>query len=66
MNTFHGWRSKLRARTAVRAGKAWVSKAKVSAPAGEVIDLRSLEGSASRYEIRLNLGGGVALQVVRG
>ena len=66
LNTFYGWRSKLRVRTAVNAGKASASKAKVSEPAGGFIDLGSLEGSASRYEIRLDLGGGVVLQVVRG
>ena len=66
LNTFYGWRSKLRARTAVSAGKASVDKATVSEPAGGFIDLGSLEGSASRYEIRLDLGGGVVLQVVRG
>ena len=66
VNTFYGWRSKLRTRTAVNAGKASVSTAKVSDPAGGFIDLGSLEDSASRYEIRLDLGGGVVLQVVRG
>ena len=61
VNTFYGWRSKLGARSAVSAGKP-----RVSEPAGGFIDLGSLEGSASRYEIRLDLGGGVVLQVVRG
>ena len=66
LNTFYGWRSKLHARTAVSAGKASVSKARVSEPTGGFIDLGALEGSAARYEIRLDLGGGVVLQVVRG
>ena len=66
VNTFYGWRSKLQARTAVSAGTASVSKAQVSEPAGGFIDLGSLQGSASRYEIRLDFGGGVVLQVVRG
>ena len=61
VNTFYGWRSKLGTRSAVSSGKP-----KVSEPAGGFIDLGSLEGSASRYEIRLDLGGGVVLQVVRG
>jgi hypothetical protein len=66
VNTFYGWRSKLRTRAAVSTGKASVSKRPVSEPAGGFIDLGSLQGSASRYEIRLDLGGGVVLQVVRG
>jgi transposase-like protein len=61
VNTFYGWRSKLGTRSALSSGKP-----KVSEPAGGFIDLGSLEGSASRYEIRLDLGGGVVLQVVRG
>ena len=36
LNTFYGWRSKLRVRTAVNAGKASASKAKVSEPAGDL------------------------------
>ena len=66
VTTFYGWRSKLRTRSVVRAGKSSVGKSKVSEPTGGFIDLGSLEGSASRYEIRLDLGGGVVLQVVRG
>ena len=66
VNTFYGWRSKLQAGTAVSAGTASVSKAQGSEAAGGFIDLGSLQGSASRYEIRLDLGGGVVLQVVRG
>ena len=66
LNTFYGCRSNLRPGTAVSAGKASVDTAKVSEPAGGFIDLGALEGSAPRYEIRLDLGGDVVLQVVRG
>lgn len=66
VNTFYGWRSKLRARTALSADTAAVSQTESSGPAGGFIDLGSLEGGASRCQIRLDLGGGVVLQVVRG
>lgn len=66
MNTFYSWRSRLQTRAAVSADKAAVSKAESSTPAGGFIDLGSLEGGASRYDIRLDLDGGVVLQVVRG
>ncbi len=65
VNTFYGWRSKLRARTVVTAHRAAVRE-ESSEPAGAFIDLEALEGSATRYEIRLDLGRGVVLQVVRG
>jgi hypothetical protein len=35
-------------------------------PAAEFIDLGALSRNSSRCEIRLDLGGGVVLQVVRG
>jgi transposase-like protein len=61
VNTFYGWRSKLRTRMAVREDVAATSESKTSERSGDFIDLGSLEGGASRYEIRLDLGGGVVL-----
>ena len=66
VNTFYGWRSKLRASAARREDAAAMSESKTSERSGDFIDLGSLGGSSSRYEIRLDLGGGVVLQVVRG
>ena len=66
VNTFYGWRSKLRTRMAVREDVAATSESKTSERSGDFIDLGSLGGGPSRYEIRLDLGGGVVLQVVRG
>ena len=63
--TFYGWRSKLRARTAVTEAAA-VSESDASGPAAGFIDLGSLGSGSSRCEIRLDLGGGIVLQVVRG
>ena len=61
--TFYGWRSRLRQRTAVPETAA------VDAPtesAAGFIDLGALRANSSRCEIRLDLGGGVVLHVVRG
>ncbi|HVA19163.1 MAG TPA: hypothetical protein VMU55_03215 [Solirubrobacteraceae bacterium] len=63
--TFYGWRSRLRARTAPAVTAAVGAPAETE-PAAGFIDLGALRGSASRCEIRLDLGGGVVLQVVRG
>ena len=63
--TFYGWRSRLRARTTVVEEPATRSVV-IEEPAKGFIDLGALGGGgASRCEIRLELGGGVVLQVVR-
>ncbi len=61
--TFYGWRSRLRKRTAVTEATAVGGSAE---PTAGFIDLGALSRSSSRCEIRLDLGGGVVLQVVRG
>jgi transposase-like protein len=61
--TFYGWRSRLRQRTAV---PETATAEGPTEPAAGFIDLGALRASSSRYEIRLDLGGGVVLQVVRG
>jgi hypothetical protein len=62
--TFYGWRSRLRRSAAVAEERVVVSEQNRE-PAG-FIDLGALKGGSSRCEIRLDLGGGVVLQVVRG
>ena len=66
VNSFYGWRLKLRASIAGREDAATMSGSKAREGSGDFIDLGSLSGGSSRYEIRLDLGGGVVLQVVRG
>ena len=64
--TFYGWRSQLRCRAPVDEGPS-TGDAGAGEPASGFIDLGALgSGSSSRCEIRLDLGGGVVLQVVRG
>ncbi|MGH8297582.1 MAG: IS66 family insertion sequence element accessory protein TnpA [Steroidobacteraceae bacterium] len=62
--TFYGWRSRLRARGA--EAQPVVSGSATPEGAAGFINLGTLESAASRCEIRLDLGGGVVLQVVRG
>jgi transposase-like protein len=61
--TFYGWRSRLRERTAAAEPAAVGGSAE---PAAGFIDLGALSRNSSRCEIRLDLGDGVVLQVVRG
>ncbi len=64
--TFYGWRSQLRCRAPVDEAPS-TGAAAAEEPASGFIDLGALGGgSSSRCEIRLDLGGGVVLQVVRG
>lgn len=62
--TFYGWRSRLRAGAAAQESPP--SRSTGMEPTTGFIDLGALPRDASRCEIRLDLGGGVVLQVVRG
>jgi|ERR1700733_8905637 putative transposase len=61
---FHRWRTKRGA----AAPRAVVDKpARVApSPAAEFVDLGSLKDGGSKLQMRLDLGGGVLLHVVRG
>jgi hypothetical protein len=61
--TFYGWRSRLRKRAVVAEDRVAVREQNREPPA--FIDLGALGGVSSRCGIRLDLGGGVVLQVVR-
>jgi len=63
--TFYGWRSKLRGRLAASEAAAVCSASEPDPTAG-FIDLGTVGSGPPRCEIRLDLGGGVVLQVVRG
>lgn len=65
--SLYGWRSRLRQeapdeRTPTRPPR----KARQRKPTGEFIDLGALSSASSRFEVRLDLGGGVLLHLVRG
>ena len=64
LKLFHRWRVK-RSGAAARAVVDKPVRA-VSSPTAEFVDLGSLQDGGSRLEMRLDLGGGVLLHVVRG
>jgi len=60
MASYHRWRRLL----ATRPPQAMTATAAKVAPA--FVDLGALTGAVSRLELRLDLGGGVILQIARG
>ena len=63
LKLFHCWRSK----RGSAAPRAVIKKtAGVSSPAAGFVDLGSLRKGGSRLDMRLDLGGGVLLHVLRG
>lgn len=62
--SLYEWRSRLRARG--KGPAAPQSKSVSDKPPAQFIDLGALEPQRSRWEIRLDLGDGVVLQLVRG
>jgi hypothetical protein len=66
--SLYGWRSRLREGSqSTPVSGAVPKKAKPSdGPSSGFIDLGSLGSSGSRFEVRLEFGGGVLLHLVRG
>ena len=65
--SFYGWRSRLRREVQGKgAPQRAARKAQLEKAPGEFIDLGALSSSRSRFEVRLDLGGGVLLHLVRG
>jgi putative transposase len=62
----YGWRSRLRDDVQNRSVPVRVLKRqRPERPSGEFIDLGALGSGRSRFEVRLDLGGGVLLHLVR-
>ena len=62
--SLYGWRSRLRddvQKRSVRVSKSQRSEK----PVGEFIDLGALGSGRSRFDVRLEMGGGVLLHLVR-
>jgi len=65
--SLYAWRSRIRRGVASRQKPLRVSRKPARQKIeGEFIDLGSLDSKPSRFEVRLDLGGGVLLQLVRG
>ena len=64
--SLYGWRARLqRDGQDKSAPRRAPGKAPPERPTGEFIDLGALSASGSRFEVRLDLGGGVLLHLVR-
>jgi transposase-like protein len=64
--SLYGWRMRLRREPADKTAAPRVSrKARAEKVSEEFIDLGAIDSGAGRFEVRLDLGGGVLLQLVR-
>ena len=64
--SLYGWRSRLRSDVQNRSVSGRAPRTQRSEkPAGDFIDLGALGSGRSRFEVRLDLGGGVLLHLVR-
>ena len=63
--SLYRWRSRLQREDSSAPGHA-PRKARPEKPTREFIDVGALSSSRSRFEVRLDLGGGVLLHLVRG
>lgn len=65
--SFYRWRSMLEATIPAEAPPQKVPVAATASPTPEFVDLGTLQPTASsRFELRLDLGGGLLLHLVRG
>lgn len=65
--SLYGWRSRLQQESQGRSSsESAPRKPRSKKSTGEFIDLGALDSSRSRFEVRLDLGGGVLLHLVRG
>jgi putative transposase len=64
--SFYGWRSKLRQKSDAGSVVVTEKPRQSESNAGGFIDLGALGVRGPRVEVRLELGGGVALHLVRG
>jgi hypothetical protein len=64
--SLYGWRVRLRREPAGKTVPARISRRTHAEKAsGEFIDLGAIDSSRGRFEVRLDLGGGVLLHLVR-
>ena len=65
--SLYGWRARLQQEAQGRIStESAPRKPRSEKSTGEFIDLGALDSSRFRFEVRLDLGGGVLLHVVRG
>jgi len=65
--SLYGWRVRLRQEPTDKSTSPPISRrARAEKVFGEFIDLGAIDSSRGRFEVRLDLGGGVLLHLVRG
>ncbi len=65
--SLYGWRVRLRQEPAGKGASPQISpSARAKKPPEQFIDLGAIDSSRGRFEVRLDLGGGVLLHLVRG
>ena len=66
--SLYGWRVRVRQGPAGKSASPRRSRRRASAErvSGEFIDLGAIDSARGRFEVRLDLGGGVLLHLVRG
>ncbi len=64
--SLYGWRSRLQQESQGRSSSESAPKPRSKLSTGEFIDLGALDSRRSRFDVRLDLGGGVLLHLVRG
>jgi hypothetical protein len=63
--SLYGWRVRLRKQAAGKRASQEISRVRAEKTSEEFIDLGAIGASRGRFEVRLDLGGGVLLQLVR-
>lgn len=64
--SLYGWRVRLRREPADKHASPRISqRSRTEKASGEFIDLGAIDASRGRFEVRLDLGGGVLLHLVR-
>jgi hypothetical protein len=64
--SLYGWRVRLRQQPTDKISSPRISgRARAQKASGEFIDLGAIDSSRGRFEVRLDLGGGVLLHLVR-
>jgi len=65
--SLYGWRVRVRQEPAGKSVPPQLStRARAKKPSHQFIDLGAIDSSRGRFEVRLDLGGGVQLHLVRG
>jgi transposase-like protein len=63
--SLYGWRVRLRRQPTDNSSPTISGRARAKKASGQFIDLGAIDSSRGRFEVRLDLGGGVLLHLLR-